>query len=57
MGTRTIVDVLQSQRDVFDARRNYAKARYDYVVSSLRLKQAAGVLETADVEEINRWLK
>jgi outer membrane protein len=57
VGTRTIVDVLQSQRDVFDAQRNYAKARYDYVVSSLRLKQAAGILEAVDVEEINRWLK
>lgn len=57
VGTRTIVDVLQSQRDLFDARRNYAKARYDYMVSSLRLKQAAGVLEVADVANINRWLK
>ena len=57
VGTRTIVDVLQSQRDVFDARRNYAKARYDYMVSSLRLKQAAGVLEEADVANINGWLK
>ena len=57
VGTRTIVDVLQSQRDVFDARRNYAKARYEYMVSSLRLKQAAGVLEEADVANINSWLK
>lgn len=57
VGTRTIVDVLQSQRDVFDAQRNYAKARYDYMVSSLRLKEAAGVLEAADVALINGWLK
>jgi len=57
VGTRTIVDVLQSQSNVFDAQRNYAKARYNYVVSSLQLKEAAGMLQTADVEEINRWLK
>lgn len=57
VGTRTIVDVLQAQRNLYDAQRNYAKARYDYVVSSLRLKQAAGMLEAKDVEEINRWLE
>ena len=57
VGTRTIVDVLQSQRNVFDAQRNYAKARYDYVVSSLQLKQAAGQLQSAEIEEINRWLE
>jgi outer membrane protein len=57
VGTRTIVDVLQSQSSVFDAQRNYAQARYKYVVSSLQLKQAAGVLKVSDVEEINRWLK
>lgn len=57
VGTRTIVDVLQSQRNVFDAQRNYAKARYDYVVGSLRLKQAAGMLNDEDMQEINRWLE
>ncbi len=57
VGTRTIVDVLQSQSNVFDAQRNYAQARYNYVVSSLRLKEAAGLLDPADVEEINRWLE
>jgi outer membrane protein len=57
VGTRTIVDVLQSQSDLFNAQRNYAQARYNYIVSSLQLKQAAGTLTPADVEEINRWLK
>jgi outer membrane protein len=57
VGTRTIVDVLQSQRNLFDAQRNYAQARYNYVVSSLRLKEAAGMLNPGDVEEINRWLE
>lgn len=57
VGTRTLVDVLQSQRNLYDAQRNYAKARYDYVVSSLQLKQAAGTINPADIEEINRWLQ
>lgn len=57
VGTRTIIDVLQNQRDVFNAQRNYAEARYNYVVSSLRLKQAAGILKPDDVTEINRWLE
>ena len=57
VGTRTIVDVLQSQSNLFDAQRNYSQARYNYVISSLQLKQAAGTLVPADLEEINRWLK
>lgn len=57
VGTRTIVDVLQSQSNLFDAQRNYAQARYNYIVSSLQLKQAAGLLVPADLEEVNRWLK
>ena len=57
VGTRTIVDVLQSQSNLFDAQRNYSQARYNYIISSLQLKQAAGMLVPADLEEINRWLK
>ena len=57
VGTRTIVDVLQSQRNLFNAQRNYAQARYNYIVSSLQLKQAAGLLAPADIEEVNNWLK
>jgi outer membrane protein len=57
VGTRTIVDVLQSQQNLFDAQRNYSEARYNYVVASLQLKQAAGMLTPADLEEVNRWLK
>lgn len=56
VGTRTIVDVVQSRRNLFDAQRNYARTRYDYILSILRLRQAAGLLEVKDLEEINRWL-
>lgn len=57
VGTRTIVDVLKSQSDLFNAQRNYLQARYNYIISSMQLKQAAGTLTPADVDQINRWLK
>jgi len=56
VGTRTIVDVLQSTRNLFDARRNLSKARYDYILSVLALKQAAGTLTEEDLFTVNRAL-
>lgn len=57
VGTRTIVDVLLSQRELFRAKRDYARSRYDYILNTLRLKQAAGSLARTDIEAINVWLK
>ncbi|MDH5445814.1 MAG: TolC family outer membrane protein [Gammaproteobacteria bacterium] len=56
VGTRTTVDVLNSQRDLFRAKLNYALARYDYIMETLRLKQAAGTLSPQDLKAINAWL-
>ena len=56
VGTRTIVDVLISTRNLFDARRNLTKARYDYILAVLSLKQAAGTLTEADLDIVNRSL-
>lgn len=56
VGTRTTVDVLNVRRDLFRAKSNYASARYDYILSSLRLKQAAGILSPDDLVQINAWL-
>jgi len=56
VGTRTVVDVLDSQRELLRARRDYARSRYDYVLSTLRLKQAAGVVTGEDLAQINEWL-
>jgi outer membrane protein len=56
VGTRTSVDVLVSLRGTYAARREYAQARYDYLVNSLKLKQAAGVLNANDLQGINSWL-
>jgi outer membrane protein len=56
VGTRTTVDVLNVRRDLFRAKRDYASSRYDYILSSLRLKQAAGTLNRDDLVQINQWL-
>ncbi len=56
VGTRTIVDVLDAQRDLYLSMKDYADARYLYITNLLKLKQAAGTLAEADVEKINQWL-
>ncbi len=56
VGTRNIVEVLDAERNYFTALRDYAVARYDYVIDTLRLKQAAGSLSPQDIIDIDKWL-
>jgi outer membrane protein len=56
VGTRTAVDVLNSQQLLYGAQRDYANARYNYVLSLLRLKQAVGSLTEEDLARVNNWL-
>jgi len=56
VGTRTMVEVLTTQTNLYNAKRNYAKARYDYITSSLTLKQVASTLQREDLELVNGWL-
>lgn len=56
VGTRTMIDVLDAQSNLFRAKRDYARARYDYLLNTLRLKQAAGTLAPKDLEAINSYL-
>ena len=56
VGTRTIVDVLIAQQQLFQAQRDYATARHAFLVNELKLKQAAGILSAADLEAVNRSL-
>ncbi len=56
VGTRTIVDVLLSQQMLFQAQSAYSSARHNFLVNTLRLKQAAGVIEINDLAEVNRHL-
>ena len=57
VGTRTIVDVLNRQRDLFAAQRDYAVARYQHLIASLALKEAAGNITREDVQQVNALLK
>lgn len=56
VGTRTTVDVVAAERELFRANRDYARARYTYLVDFLRLKEAAGSLLEADLQAVNRLL-
>ncbi len=56
VGVRTSVDVLNAQQAVFQTRRDLQQARYNFLLSNLRLKAASGVITDADIEEINRTL-
>lgn len=55
-GLRGGVDVLNAQRELFRTRRDLAQARYDYLISRLQLKAAAGTLREQDLESINGLL-
>jgi len=56
VGTRNIVDTLQTPKNVYAAERDYAHARYDYVIDWLKLKAVTGKLTSADIEQVNGWL-
>ena len=56
VGTRTAVDVVAAEQATSQARRDYARARYDYLLDTLRLKQASGSLSVEDLSLVNRWL-
>ncbi|MCJ2378028.1 outer membrane channel protein TolC [Vibrio sp. ZSDZ34] len=57
VGTRTIVDVLESTQALYNAGRNLSDARYDYILSVLQLRQAVGTLSEQDIVDINAGLK
>jgi len=56
VGVRINIDVLNSQSQLFQTKRDLAKARYDVLVGQLRLRQAAGVLKAEDLQSINQLL-
>ena len=56
VGTRTVLDVLTNQRNLFTAQQAYAQAKYNFLQNRLLLEQAAGTLDVDDVQDINRLL-
>jgi len=56
VGTRTIVDVLNSTRNLYNAKRNLSSTRYDYIQSILSLKRAGGTISEKDIDDISQGL-
>lgn len=56
VGTRTVIDVLINQQQLFSARQQYAFAKYNFLQSRLLLEQAAGTLDIGNLQEVNRQL-
>jgi outer membrane protein len=56
VGTRTIVDVLDSTRNLYNAKRNLSSTRYSYIQNVLLLKRAGGTITDEDITAINAGL-
>ena len=57
VGTRTTVDVLVARRNLFSAQRDYSQSRYNYMLDTLRLQQAAGTLTASNLKTVSDWLR
>jgi outer membrane protein len=56
VGVRTAVDVLNAEQQLSIARRDFAQALYNTILSQLALKAAVGKLAEADLADVNRLL-
>ena len=56
VGTRNITDVLNAQQLLYASMGSYFNTRYDFITNTLKLKQMAGTLSPADLEELNKWM-
>jgi outer membrane protein len=56
-GVNTNFEVLEAVRDLYGFQRDYINAKYQFILSDLRLRQIAGELQVADLERVNSWLK
>ena len=57
VGQRNIVELLRARENLYRALRDYAGARYDYVLDTLLLKQITGILTPQDIIDLNQWLE
>lgn len=56
VGVRVNLDVLNAQTLVYQTQRDLARARYDVLLNSLRLRQAAGTLNPDDLARLNQLI-
>ncbi len=57
VGVRINIDVLNAQQQLYSTQQSLAKARYDTLLNSLKLKSAAGTLKEDDLTQINALLQ
>ena len=57
VGTRTQVDVLNAQRQLFQAEFDYLSSRYTYIINGVKLHQATSTLSREVLAKGNAWLK
>ena len=57
VGNRNVVDLLQAERGLYAAQRDYAQARYDYIIAVLRLKLSVGSLSPEDLFNVSSQMK
>ena len=56
VGVRINIDVLNAQQQLFSAKRDLLQARYNYLVNTIRLKTATGLVSEIDLIDINSQL-
>ena len=56
VGVRINIDVLNSQSQLFQTKRDLAKARYDVLLGNLKLRQSNGSLKAEDLQIVNNLL-
>lgn len=56
VGTRNVVDVLQAEQNLYRAQRDYAEARFNYVLNLFRFKQVIGTLNPEDIQGLDIWM-
>lgn len=56
VGTRNVVDVLAAEQALYAAKRDYANARFDYVLNLFTFKQQIGTLSPEDLKGLDNWL-
>jgi len=57
VGVRINIDVLNAQRQLYQTQTDLARARYNTILSGLRLKAAAGSLREEDLQPVNALLQ
>jgi outer membrane protein len=51
------LSVVDAERDLYSAKKDYSSSQYEYILNGLRLQKATGTLSPEDLEGVNKWLK